>query len=91
MDLKKFERISKALSDPNRVCILQEIKKKNNCLYCTEIHDFVTLAQPSISHHVKQLTDADLIIPEKEGRNLKYTLNEEVLNEYIDYLNKLKG
>jgi ArsR family transcriptional regulator len=91
VDLKKFERISKALSDPNRVCILQEIKKKNNCLYCTEIHDFVTLAQPSISHHVKQLTDADLIIPEKEGRNLKYTLNEEVLDEYIAYLNKLKG
>jgi ArsR family transcriptional regulator, arsenate/arsenite/antimonite-responsive transcriptional repressor len=47
------------------------------------------LAQPSISHHVKILIEAGLIEPEKEGRNHKYTLNDDVLNEYRNYLGKL--
>jgi len=91
MDSKKFEKISRALSDPNRIVILQKFKKKKDCLYCSEIHDMLDLAQPSISHHLKQLVDADLLLPEKEGRNLKYLLNETVLNDYIAFLNALKG
>jgi ArsR family transcriptional regulator len=91
MDSKKIERISKALSDPNRIAILQKFRKKKDCLYCSEIHDMLDLAQPSISHHLKQLVDADLLIPEKEGRNLKYLLNDAVLNDYIAFLNALKS
>lgn len=91
MDSKKIERISKALSDPSRITILQKFRKKKDCLYCSEIHDMLDLAQPSISHHLKQLVDADLLIPEKEGRNLKYLLNDAVLDDYIAFLNALKG
>lgn len=90
MDVRKVERISKALSDPSRITILQELGKKEGCLYCTEISDFIDLAQPSISHHVKQLTDADLIIVLKEGRNVKYRLNQAVLDEYVQFLSTLK-
>ena len=49
------------------------------------------LAQPSISHHLKQLVDAELLLPEKEGRNLKYTLNKAVLDDYIAFLSTLQG
>ncbi len=91
MDSKKIERISKALSDPNRIAILQKFRKKKDCLYCSEIHDMLDLAQPSISHHLKQLVDADLLIPEKEGRNIKYLLNDAVVNDYIAFLNALKS
>jgi len=90
MDIRKVERISKALSDPSRIVILQQLRTKEGCLYCHEISDFIDLAQPSISHHVKQLSDADLIRVEKEGRQVKYKLNETVLNEYVDFLNTLK-
>jgi len=92
MDSKKFEKISKALSDSSRIAILEKFKKKkDDCLYCTEVHDFLDLAQPSISHHLKQLVDADLLIPEKEGRNLKYLLNQPVLDDYIKFLSALKS
>ena len=91
MELRKVERISKALSDPSRINILQEIRNKAECLYCHEIADFIDLAQPSISHHVKQLLDADLIISFKEGRNVKYKLNQPMLDEYIGFLTELKG
>jgi ArsR family transcriptional regulator len=91
MDSKKVEKISRALADPHRLRILEKFKKNCATLYCSEVHDFLDLAQPSISHHLKQLVDADLLIPEKEGRNLKYNLNQEILNEYISFLTALKG
>jgi ArsR family transcriptional regulator len=91
MDNKKIEKISRALSDTNRIAILQQFKKRKDCLYCAEVNDLLDLTQPSVSHHLKQLVDADLLLPEKEGRNLKYVLNQEVLDEYIASLNDLKG
>ena len=92
MDSKKFEKVSRALSDPHRLRILEKFRKKcDDTLYCSEIHDFLDLAQPSVSHHLKQLVEADLLIPEKEGRNLKYNLNQEVLNDYIAFLTAFKG
>lgn len=92
MDAKQFEKISKALSDPNRLMIIKEIKrKKQNCLYCAEIYDKVTLTQPAIAHHIKLLTDANIVIPEKEGRNVKYSLNNEVLDKFIQYVEALKA
>jgi ArsR family transcriptional regulator len=92
MDSKKFEKISRALGDPHRLRILEKFRKKcDDPLYCSEIHDFLDLAQPSVSHHLKQLVEADLLIPEKEGRNLKYNLNQEVLNDYIAFLTAFKG
>lgn len=90
MDNKKIEKISRALSDANRIAILQQFKKKKDCLYCAEVNDLLDLTQPSVSHHLKQLVDADLLLPQKEGRNLKYILNQQVLDEYIDCLNDLK-
>jgi ArsR family transcriptional regulator, arsenate/arsenite/antimonite-responsive transcriptional repressor len=90
-DLKMIEKISKALGDKNRLNILQHITKKGGCAQCAEIHDIIDLAQPSISHHVKILVEAGLIEPEKEGRNFKYTLNVNVLDIYLNFLEKLKN
>jgi ArsR family transcriptional regulator, arsenate/arsenite/antimonite-responsive transcriptional repressor len=90
-DLKSIEKIAKALGDKNRLNILMHITKKGGCAPCAEIHDIIDLAQPSVSHHVKILVEADLIEPEKEGRNFKYTLNVNVLNNFLNFLEKLKN
>jgi ArsR family transcriptional regulator len=90
MNAKKAEKIAKALADPNRLTILKEVKKQGDYLWCTAINDMIDLSQPSVCHHIKQLTDTELLISEKEGRNLKYRLNEKVLNEYIEFLETLK-
>jgi ArsR family transcriptional regulator, arsenate/arsenite/antimonite-responsive transcriptional repressor len=90
MNAKKAEKIAKALSDPNRLMIIREIKKQRDCLYCVDIGGVIDLAQPSISHHLKILTDTEIVVAEKEGRNVKYKLNNEVLDDYIDFLKSLK-
>lgn len=90
MNSKKAEKISKALADPNRLLILKEIKKQKDCMYCVDLNAIVDLAQPSIAHHLKQLTDTELVTSSKEGRNVKYRLNNQVLDEYIEFLESLK-
>lgn len=90
MNAKKAEKIAKALADPNRLTILKEVKKQGDYLWCTAINDMIDLSQPSVCHHIKQLTDTELLISEKEGRNLKYRLNEKVLDDYIEFLQTLK-
>ena len=90
MKAKDIERISKALGDPTRLKILQEVGR-SNWMQCSDICEFINLAQPSISHHIKQLTDADILISEKEGRNIKYTINGEVITDYVNFLNSLKS
>jgi ArsR family transcriptional regulator len=86
LPLKQIEKISKALGDTNRLKILQHIAKKGGCGQCSEIQDVVDLTQPSISHHIKILVEAGLIEPEKEGRNHKYTMNEQLVKDYTTTL-----
>jgi ArsR family transcriptional regulator len=90
MNSKKAEKIAKALADPNRLTILKELKKQKDCVYCIDLNDILDLSQPSISHHMKLLTEADLILSSKEGRNLKYRLNDQVMDEYIQFLESLR-
>ena len=90
MNQKQAEKISKALADPNRLLIIKEIKKQKDSFYCSELENVVDLAQPSICHHMKLLTDTEVILSEKEGRNVKYSINNKVLDEYIDFLKTLK-
>ena len=90
LSIKQIEKISKALGDMSRLKILHHISNKGGCGQCADIQNVLDLAQPSISHHTKILMEAGLIDAEKEGRNHKYTLNEAVLNEYLNFLGKLK-
>lgn len=86
LDLKKIEKISKALGDPYRLKIMEMVKKQKDCMQCTAIVEMVDLAQSTISHHVKQLVDADLLIAGKEGRHASYQINKDVLGAYIKFL-----
>ncbi len=90
-DLKSVEKISKALGDKNRLTILQHLTKKGGFAQCAEIHDIIHLAQPSISHHMKILTEAGLVNAEKEGRHFRYTLNTSILDDYLKFLQNLKN
>lgn len=90
-DMKTVEKISKALGDRHRLNILQYITKKGGWAPCSEIHEIIDLAQPTISHHMKILTEAGLVEAEKEGRHFNYTLSTSVLEGYLKFLEKLKN
>ena len=91
LTIKNVEKISKALGDNNRLKILMHICRKGGSGQCSEIKDVTTLAQPSVSHHIKILMEAGLIEQEKEGRNHKYTLKQDILKDYLRFLDHLKS
>lgn len=91
LDLKKIEKISKALGDPFRLKMMDMIKKQKNACQCTAIVETLDLAQSTISHHLKQLVDADLIIAGKDGRHASYQINKDVLGAYIKFLNQYES
>ncbi|HET8735806.1 MAG TPA: metalloregulator ArsR/SmtB family transcription factor [Pricia sp.] len=88
MHLKQVEKISKALGDSNRLKIFKAVQSHKGKLECKTIVSSLNLAQPSISHHIKKLVEAELIEPHKEGRFYFYTLNHKVFD---NYLSTLKG
>ncbi|PIQ21166.1 MAG: transcriptional regulator [Cytophagales bacterium CG18_big_fil_WC_8_21_14_2_50_42_9] len=90
MDLKQVEKIAKALGDINRLKILQYMHQHEGRIECMEICNIIDLAQPSISHHIKKLTEAGLIEPQKEGRYYIYTLNQNIWDEYRHVMKTLQ-
>ena len=73
-DAERFARIFKALSDPIRLQILAMLKKYGGVICVDEITDCFHLAQPTISHHLGLLRDANLVVPQKRGTFVFYTL-----------------
>ena len=81
--LKQLEKTAKALGDVNRLQILQFLAQQGGSGPCSAILGCLHLAQPSVSHHLKILTEAGLITAQKEGRNFTYTLQPATFKDYI--------
>ena len=87
MEAKQLAKVMKALSNENRLALYLEIAKHEESDFeapeCT-IRDIVNLfglSPPTISHHLKELTNADLITTEKRGKYLVARINKETLEE----------
>lgn len=80
--------IWEALSDPTRREIL--IILKNGELTAGQIHSYFDITKPSLSHHLKILKDANLVLSKKLGQNVIYGINLVAFNEVIEYIRGLK-
>lgn len=69
----------KALSDPTRREILKMLSVKD--LTAGDIADAFDMTKPSISHHLSILKNSDLVISEKKGQYVEYSLNTTVFQE----------
>ncbi|MFI5253130.1 MAG: ArsR/SmtB family transcription factor [Bacteroidota bacterium] len=78
-------KIAKALSDKSRVRIMQEIAKRGS-VSCGDAVHIANLSQPTVSHHVKVLVEAGLLIAVKNGRHVNIKVNKEVLNEFTELI-----
>lgn len=69
--MKKYVRVMKALSDPNRVRVLKILEGGPLCV--CEIQEVLGLAQPTVSSHMKILEDAGLVHKERQGTWMIYS------------------
>lgn len=79
----------KALNDETRRRIVELLKKKN--LTAGEIADEFNISKPSISHHLDILKRADLILGEKKGQYIEYSLNTTILEDLLNWILTLKN
>lgn len=91
IDTRKIERMSKALGDTYRIRMMEAIKKENDWMACSRLVEMFDLAQSTVSHHLKQLVDADLLQYEKDGRCTRYKINKEAMDEYMGFLKSFGG
>ena len=78
--------ILKALCDENRIKLLQLIANQELC--ACDLIENLPLTQPTISHHLKILTDSKLVNVEKRGKWCFYSINRDAFNEFYAALDK---
>jgi ArsR family transcriptional regulator len=83
----QIARVFKALSDPHRVQLLSLIAAADNGEACVcDLTDPVGLAQPTVSHHMKQLAEAGLVTREQRGKWAYYRVVDGTLQRAADAL-----
>jgi len=93
MDSKELAKIFKALSNENRLEIYKEIAKQENIDYeqkcecsISEILSCLKIGAPTISHHLKELANANLITTEKNGKFLMAHINKDTLGKIKEFI-----
>lgn len=86
-------RMLKALADPARLRIV-EFLRRPDAACCTfgdrvcacDMEGVLGLSQPAVSHHLKLLIQAGLVIAEKDGRWTTYRLDHQAFAGLAGFL-----
>lgn len=94
MESQKLTKIFKALSNPNRLKLYHEISKKKNAFFETgcfvyKISEKFNIGAPTISHHLKELENADLITTKRNGKQLTARINKDTFQKIKDIIDNI--
>ena len=83
----ELERLFKALGDRNRLKILNVLLRAGGKPVCVcEFQPALGISQPTVSHHLKQLTAAGLLQREKRGTFAYFSLAPGALDRVSSLL-----
>ena len=92
MNLVQISLMGKALSDPNRLRIIQLLTYGEQC--GCELLEQMQISQSTLSHHMKLLEDSGLVSSVRKGKWSHYSLNKDqwtVFREYIESIRNAGG
>ena len=73
---KKIARYAKAMGHPVRMYVL-ELLSSQSCCYSGDLSEVLPIAKSTLSQHLKELKDAELIQGEIEAPRIKYCINKD--------------
>jgi len=79
VQLREYERMFKALSDKQRLRIVALLSRRP--LVVNDIKLMLRLSMPTISQHLSILRDADLVLDNKQGRWVEYSIHPQILTD----------
>jgi len=80
-------KVLKAISDPKRLRIVDMLSCGELCA-CVIQEEF-NITQPTLSHDMKVLLDAGVVLARKEWKNTYYSLNVDFLDEFSETLKNM--
>lgn len=84
MNYKKTALLYKALSDENRIKIIELLRSGEKC--ACKLLEEIKVTQPTLSHHMKILCDAGVVSARKDGKWTHYSLSKDGIHQAINYL-----
>jgi len=84
----KYALLMKALSDETRIKIFALLSKGELCA-CNILEDF-NITQPTLSYHMKVLSESGLVISRRDGVWMKYSINRESLEAIMEFFDDLE-
>ena len=85
----EYAQLFKVLSDPNRLKIIELLIKGETC-GCTLIVK-LSISQPTLSYHLKMISEAGIARTEKKGNWINYYINKEKLSDIINFIENIKN
>jgi ArsR family transcriptional regulator len=86
-EARELERVFKALADRHRVKILNRLLAADDEAVCVcEFTESLGLKQPTVSYHLKQLSDAGLVTSERRGTYAYYQMAPGALESVTELL-----
>lgn len=89
MNVNEVSEICKVLSDPHRIYILQMLVDGEKC--ASELLEKFTISQPTLSHHMKTMTDSGLIQEKRKGKRTYYSINRQTWDEFMLVLDTISS
>ena len=81
--------LCQALAHPARVQILRLLVAQGQGCFCGDLVKMVGLAQSTVSHHLKALREAGLVLAEESGPAVCYCVDHTVLQRLADLVGEL--
>ena len=84
-------QLLQAMADPVRLAIVRQIGAADGRVCACDFTDCCDVTQPTVSHHLKVLREAGIVVPERRGTFIYYALSPDFTRRWAGIGASLSG